>query len=57
MDARKNGAREGDTRDFVARPVLSHTGELKQRRRESHAAPMSNNTTDSVDLDVSTAPN
>ena len=23
MDARKNGAREGDTRDFVARPVLS----------------------------------
>ena len=25
MDARKNGAREGDTRDFVARPVLSST--------------------------------
>ena len=24
---------------------------------ESHAAPMSNNATDSVDLDVSTAPN
>ena len=23
MDARKNGAPEGDTRDFVARPVLS----------------------------------